>query len=183
MLHPCKPDFVPRGFPRSDGHSSDAGLATGDSGFRQMRLTRDYPPGSCEPGGSGRRPVFPVCLAPRGVCRAPGLAARGGGLLPRLFTLTGDGAALHGQLRGARRRLRRFVFCDTFRQARLATHLPAFVMRRAALWCPDFPPANLAVPRRPPRMQRREADRCRNGRKVECGQRSAPRQGMEARED
>ena len=50
-------------------------------------------------------------------------------------------------------RSRRYIFCDTFRQKRLATLLPAFVTRRAALWCPDFPPTNLAVHRWPPRMQ------------------------------
>lgn len=66
---------------------------------RGSRDPRPRPkPGATYPGDisgaelrrPGRRPVLPVCLAPRRVCRAPGLAAGGGGLLPRLFTLTGN---------------------------------------------------------------------------------------------
>ena len=36
---------------------------------------------------------------------------------------------------------RRCVFCDTFRQSRLGSGLPAYFTRHAAVWCSDFPPA------------------------------------------
>lgn len=38
---------------------------------------------------------------------------------------------------------RRYIFCDTFRQPRLASKLPPAFPGRIALWCPDFPPPNL----------------------------------------
>ena len=38
---------------------------------------------------------------------------------------------------------RRYIFCDTFRQPRLASKLPPAFPGRIALWCPDFPPQNL----------------------------------------
>src|SRR5439155_18708173 len=37
---------------------------------------------------------------------------------------------------------RRCLFCDTFRQPRLGSGLPAYSTRHAAVWCSDFPPAN-----------------------------------------
>lgn len=108
--HLRKPDFVPR---RSPGGSTVIPLTrTSRPAFPASR------PGATNPGlswrlappGSDRLPVFPVCLAPRRVFRAPGLAARGGGLLPRLFTLASK------PLRAGRR----FIFCDTVRQRGLS---------------------------------------------------------------
>src|SRR3984893_16713968 len=58
-----------------------------------------------------------------------------GELLPRLFTL-------------ACSKNRRFVFCDTFRHSDLSTGAPACSTRHAAVWCSDFPPANLAIHQR-----------------------------------
>ena len=98
-------------------------------------------PGATNPGlsrrlalaGSGRRPVFPVCLAPRRVFRAPGLAARGGGLLPRLFTLAHPSLRIGGGLFSVT-----LSVSGSFHRP-----LPAFITRRAALWCPDFPPGTV----------------------------------------
>ncbi len=55
--------------------------------------------------------------------------ARGGGLLPRHFTIS--------TISKLKQRL--FVFCDTFRLASLTPCNPACSTRHAALWCPDFP--------------------------------------------
>ena len=52
-----------------------------------------------------------------------------GELLPRLFTLTCASLPKN----------RRCLFCDTFRQPRLASGLPACFTRHAAVWCSDFP--------------------------------------------
>ena len=52
-----------------------------------------------------------------------------GELLPRLFTLTCASLPKN----------RRCLFCDTFRQPRLAPGLPACFTRHAAVWCSDFP--------------------------------------------
>ena len=66
-----------------------------------------------------------------------------GELLPRLFTLT-----------CAKKRTvvlsknRRCLFCDTFRQPRLGSGLPTSSTWHAAVWCSDFPPANLAIHQR-----------------------------------
>ena len=43
---------------------------------------------------------------------------------------------------------RRCLFCDTFRQRPLSRMLPAYFTRHAAVWCSDFPPANLAIHQR-----------------------------------
>src|SRR5262245_13558845 len=42
----------------------------------------------------------------------------------------------------------RCLFCDTFRQRPLSRTLPAYSTRHAAVWCSDFPPANLAIHQR-----------------------------------
>ena len=52
-----------------------------------------------------------------------------GELLPRLFNLTCASLPKN----------RRCLFCDTFRQPRLASGLPACFTRHAAVWCSDFP--------------------------------------------
>src|SRR6202171_5073982 len=43
---------------------------------------------------------------------------------------------------------RRCLFCDTFRRRNFATATPASFTRHAAVWCSDFPPANLAIHQR-----------------------------------
>lgn len=58
-----------------------------------------------------------------------------GELLPRLFTLTCASLPKN----------RRCLFCDTFRQPRLAPGLPACFTRHAAVWCSDFPLASIAA--------------------------------------
>src|SRR5215813_7912626 len=76
-------------------------------------------------------PLF--CLAPHGVFRASRITPRAVSSylafspLPALFSKN-----------------RRCVFCDTFRQSRLWSGLPACFTRHAAVWCSDFPPANPA---------------------------------------
>src|SRR6266576_189914 len=82
-------------------------------------------------GGPATLPLF--CLAPHGVSRASRIAPRAVSSylafspLPALFSKN-----------------RRYVFCDTLRQPRLASGLPAYFTRHAAVWCSDFPPANPA---------------------------------------
>ena len=61
-----------------------------------------------------------------------------GELLPRLFTLTFPLLPKN----------RRCLFCDTFRRRNFATATPAHSTRHAAVWCSDFPPANLAIHQR-----------------------------------
>src|SRR5436189_5600764 len=81
--------------------------------------------------GPAALPLF--CLAPHGVFRASRIAPRAVSSylafspLPALFSKN-----------------RRYVFCDTFRQPRLWSGLPAYFTRHAAVWCSDFPPANPA---------------------------------------
>src|SRR5205809_3882248 len=61
-----------------------------------------------------------------------------GELLPRLFTLA---CALLPKNR-------RCLFCDTFRRRGFSTAAPAYFTRHVAVWCSDFPPANLAIHQR-----------------------------------
>src|SRR5947207_5952192 len=61
-----------------------------------------------------------------------------GELLPRLFTLT---CALLPKNR-------RCLFCDTFRHRAFTNAVPASSTRHAAVWCSDFPLANLAMHQR-----------------------------------
>ena len=109
----CKPDSVAFRLP---GKSAAISLT---------RLTADFgpalPPFRCGTNpelprlrGTGGPPVTPArpCTI-RGLSFPAGCPA-GGGLLPRLFTLT-----LRGQSHAGR-----YFFCDTFRQPRLASRLP-----------------------------------------------------------
>jgi hypothetical protein len=43
---------------------------------------------------------------------------------------------------------RRYVFCDTVRRRNFSTAPPAYSTRHAAVWCSDFPLANLATHQR-----------------------------------
>jgi len=89
----------------------------------------DIPEDLCR---TGCPPSVLSCTAWGFSCRA-NYSARGE-LLPRLFTLT-----------CAKKRTvvlsknRRCLFCDTFRQPRLRSGLPAYSTRHAAVWCSDFP--------------------------------------------
>src|SRR5438046_8756742 len=82
-------------------------------------------------GGPATLPLF--CLAPHGVFRASRIAPRAVSSylpfspLPALFSKN-----------------RRCVFCDTLRQPRLASGLPAYFTRHAPVWCSDFPPVSPA---------------------------------------
>lgn len=92
------------------GRSFLSSRLRGTPRLRGMRLI----PGMCSAcAGRPRRTVIPVLS-----CTARGLScpldcSRGGGLLPRLFTLA------------SRRTGRRYVFCDTFRGGELASVGPA----------------------------------------------------------
>jgi hypothetical protein len=66
-----------------------------------------------------------------------------GELLPRLFTL-----ACAKKRTVVLSKNRRCLFCDTFRQRPLSRTPPAYSTRHAAVWCSDFPPANLAIHQR-----------------------------------
>src|SRR5437868_2620635 len=43
---------------------------------------------------------------------------------------------------------RRCLFCDTFRHRNFSTAAPTYFTWHAAVWCSDFPPANLAIHQR-----------------------------------
>lgn len=73
-------------------------------------ITRVYPPEGDRTGCS----FALLCLAPHGVYLASPVTRRSGELLPRHFTLT------------EARKLRRFVFCGTFRRPRVIRGLPGF---------------------------------------------------------
>lgn len=105
-----------------------------DLHFSQLSASGDLPCNA--PGGAAQDAAYPrlsdgppsrlCCLAPDWVFRAAGIAARRGGLLPHLFTLT------------PRLPPRRFVFCDTVHPGALTRRARAFT-RNPARWCPDFP--------------------------------------------
>src|SRR5438105_11967657 len=84
-------------------------------------------------GAGGPASLSLFCLAPHGVFRASRITPRAVSSylafspLPALFSKN-----------------RRYVFCDTLRQPRLASGLPAYFTWHAAVWCSDFPPANPA---------------------------------------
>jgi len=93
-------------------------------------VVRRYPrinPESFRGGGPAALPLF--CLAPHGVFRASRITSRAVSSylafspLPALFSKN-----------------RRCLFCDTLRQSRLWSGLPAYFTRHAAVWCSDFPP-------------------------------------------
>ena len=98
----------------------------GESRLRGMRLL----PGSCPAFARPARRRLPVMSCTTWGFSCPGARAPGGGLLPRLFTLTPLClAAKRGGL----------IFCDTFRRAGLSPRAPAHSARHVAWWCSDFP--------------------------------------------
>jgi len=80
-------------------------------------------------------PLF--CLAPHGVFRASRITPRA---VSSYLAFSPLPALLSKN--------RRCLFCDTFRQRSLSRTLPAYFTRHAAVWCSDFPPANLAIHQR-----------------------------------
>lgn len=87
----------------------------------------DYYPEAVRLRERDGRPGLPVLSCTAWGLSCPGACAPGGGLLPRLFTLTRD------------LRRGRFVFCDTIHRAGLSPDASAHSTRHAALWCSDFP--------------------------------------------
>jgi len=80
-------------------------------------------------------PLF--CLAPHGVFRASRIT-------PRAVSSYLAFSPLPAPLS----KNRRCLFCDTFRQRPLSRTLPTFSTWHAAVWCSDFPPANLSIHQR-----------------------------------
>src|SRR5947207_3394182 len=80
-------------------------------------------------------PLF--CLAPHGVFRASRITPRA---VSSYLAFSPLPALLSKN--------RRCLFCDTFRQRSLSRTLPTFSTWHAAVWCSDFPPANLAIHQR-----------------------------------
>jgi len=95
-------------------------------------MVRRYPRILSEPAAL---PLF--CLAPHGVFRASRIAPRAVSSylafspLPVLLSKN-----------------RWCLFCDTLRHCNFSTAAPACFTRHAAVWCSDFPPANLTVHQR-----------------------------------
>ncbi len=116
-----KPNSVPPRSPAGlDDHFS-RNVFTPRSARAGVRLL----PGKCAACAARvRRPGFPVLSCTAWGLSCPAARAAGGGLLPRLFTLTR--AFFFREKRG------RFVFCDTFRRAELAPGTPAHFTRHAA---------------------------------------------------
>ena len=107
----------------------------------------DYYPETVHRSGRARRPAFPVLSCTTWGFSCPAGCPTGGGLLPRLFTLT-----LSPKTFG------RFVFCDTFRGPVLSPAPPACSTRHVVWRCSDFPLA--ARPPEGARCQRPSATRC-----------------------
>src|SRR3989454_5619861 len=93
---------------------------------------RRYPRILIEPAAL---PLF--CLAPHGVFRASRITPRA---VSSYLAFSPLPALLSKN--------RRCLFCDTFRQRSLSRTLPTFSTWHAAVWCSDFPPANLAIHQR-----------------------------------
>jgi hypothetical protein len=92
------------------------------------------PSSSNLPGSRTERAAPPPLfgLAPHGVCPARRIAPSAVRSYRTFSPLPKTGLAPH---------LRRYIFCGTFREIRFERTPPA-VSRHAALWRPDFPPAN-----------------------------------------
>src|SRR6266480_1855169 len=80
-------------------------------------------------------PLF--CLAPHGVFRASRITPRA---VSSYLAFSPLPALLSKN--------RRCLFCDTFRQRSLSRTPPTCSTWHAAVWCSDFPPANLAIHQR-----------------------------------
>jgi hypothetical protein len=85
------------------------------------------------------RAVLPLfCLAPHGVFPASRITPRAVSSYLAFSTLPVPCIAKN----------RRCLFCDTLRHRNFAIAAPAFFTRHAAVWCSDFPLANLAIHQR-----------------------------------
>ena len=80
-------------------------------------------------------PLF--CLAPHGVFRASRITPRA---VSSYLAFSPLPALLSKN--------RRCLFCDTFRHRNFSTAAPTYFTWHAAVWCSDFPPANLAIHQR-----------------------------------
>src|SRR5207244_2182017 len=80
-------------------------------------------------------PLF--CLAPHGVFRASQITLRA---VSSYLAFSPLPALLSKN--------RRCLFCDTFRHRNFSIAAPAYFTRHAAVWCSDFPLANLAIHQR-----------------------------------
>jgi len=91
-----------------------------------------------------KRRAFPVLSCTTRGFSCPASCLTGGGLLPRLFTLTLSLGLTFPKVPAAGRS----IFCDTFREPSLSARLPAYSTRRVAWWCSDFPltPGSLGFP-------------------------------------
>lgn len=138
-----KPNSVPAQLPAPEMIISLDPLAR--TAARLATCWCDYYPGAalpkaCARGRAGQAARLPVLSCTAWGLSCPGTCVPGGGLLLRLFTLTRD------------LRRGRFVFCDTFHRAGLASNASACSTRHAALWCSDFPlPARAGSDHLPPR--------------------------------
>src|SRR5438309_10745424 len=114
-----------------------------DDHLSQSRLR-----GTARPAIAGRGATIPedrsgpavlplFCLAPHGVFRASRITPRA---VSSYLAFSPLPALLSKN--------RRCLFCDTFRQRSLSRTLPTFSTWHAAVWCSDFPPANLAIHQR-----------------------------------
>src|SRR2546430_2392760 len=86
--------------------------------------------------GPAALPLF--CLAPHGVFPASRIAPRAVSSYLAFSTLPVPLLPKN----------RRCLFCDTFRHRNFSTAAPAYFTRHAAVWCSDFPLANLAIHQR-----------------------------------
>ena len=90
-------------------------------------------------------PLF--CLAPHGVFPASRITPRA---VSSYLAISPLPAPRRGKLTASPTlpKNRRCLFCDTFRHRNFATAGPASFTRHAAVWCSDFPLANLAIHQR-----------------------------------
>src|SRR6266436_7190083 len=114
-----------------------------DDHLSQSRLR-----GTARPAIAGRGATIPedrsgpavlplFCLAPHGVFRASRITPRA---VSSYLAFSPLPALLSKN--------RRCLFCDTFRHRNFSTAAPTYFTWHAAVWCSDFPPANLAIHQR-----------------------------------
>jgi hypothetical protein len=127
--HLSRPTCVNR--PRTRPAVSDYRSRTHDA-----TIPEDQPRKDSGPWRTGSPPSVLSCTTWGFSCLANYSAS--GELLPRLFTLACTSLPKN----------RRCLFCDTFRQPRLAPGPPACSTRHAAVWCSDFPLVSLAARQR-----------------------------------
>src|SRR5437764_6833339 len=118
-------------FLRDDDHLSQSRFretARGACALRDATIPEDR-------SGPAVLPLF--CLAPHGVFPASRITPRA---VSSYLAFSPLPALLSKN--------RRCLFCDTFRHRNFSTAAPAYFTRHAAVWCSDFPPANLAIHQR-----------------------------------